>query len=59
LGRLDEAAAVYQQALALRRELDQPHLALELQAGLAQILLEQGHLPQAQVQVNQILDYNG
>jgi tetratricopeptide (TPR) repeat protein len=55
LRHLDEAATAYQQALDLRRELEQPHLATEPLAGLARISLAQGDLPQAQNHVEEIL----
>jgi tetratricopeptide (TPR) repeat protein len=59
LGRPVEAADAYRQALALRRELDQHHLAPEPLGGLARVALAQGDLPQAQAHVNEILRYLG
>jgi tetratricopeptide (TPR) repeat protein len=57
LGRLAEAADVYRQALAIRRELSQPHLAVEPLAGLARLALAQGERTQALARVEEILDY--
>src|SRR5262245_35314867 len=42
LGRPDEAASAHVQALAIRRELGQPHWAAADLAGLAQAALTQG-----------------
>lgn len=54
-GRLAEAVDVYRQALDVRRQLGQPHLATEPRAGLAQLALIQGDLAQAQRYVDEIL----
>jgi predicted ATPase/class 3 adenylate cyclase len=59
LGRLAEAAAAYRQALALQRTLKNETWAMEPLAGLAYVALAQGDLPQAQVLVEEILDYVG
>ena len=57
LGELSEAVDAYQQALDIRRELGQPHLAMETLAGLAQVSLVQSDLIQAQIYGEEILDY--
>ncbi|MCP4536396.1 MAG: tetratricopeptide repeat protein [Chloroflexi bacterium] len=57
LGRLTEAADAYQEALDIRRELDQPNLVIESLAGLARVSLTEGNLTRALVQVEQILHY--
>ncbi len=54
---LTEAARVYEEALALRQELEQPNLATEPTAGLARISLARGDLHQAQAWVEEILGY--
>jgi tetratricopeptide (TPR) repeat protein len=56
LGRLAEAAEAYQQAVALRHELKEHHLAMESLAGLAHVFLVQGDLPYARAQVEEILE---
>jgi len=43
----DQAEAAYQRALMMRRELGQEHLAVEAQAGLAQVALARGHYVEA------------
>jgi len=57
LGHLAEAADAYGQALALRRELGQPNLAMEPLAGLARVSLAQGEVAQAQGRVDEILSH--
>jgi tetratricopeptide (TPR) repeat protein len=57
LGRLEDAAAAYHEALALRRALGQPHQAVETLAGLARVSLARGELAQAQPQVEEIMDF--
>ncbi len=57
LGCLDEAAAAYQRALALRQDMGQAHLATEPLAGLAEVCLARGDLSQAMVLVGEILAY--
>ncbi|MCI0398127.1 MAG: tetratricopeptide repeat protein [Chloroflexi bacterium] len=58
LGRLHEAAAAYQEALALRRTtLGQPHQAMETLAGLARVSLAQGKVAEAHAQVEEILRF--
>ncbi len=52
--RLAEAADLYQQALDIRRELNQPHLATEPLSGLAHVSLAQGDLSQAQAHIEEI-----
>lgn len=54
---LDQAEDTYHQAKLLRLDLGQPHLALEAQAGLARVFLAQRRLPQALVEVEEILAY--
>jgi tetratricopeptide (TPR) repeat protein len=56
MGQLAEAAEIYRQAISLRHELDQPHLALDPQAGLAQTLLDQGEPAQAQAVTEGVLN---
>jgi DNA-binding SARP family transcriptional activator/Tfp pilus assembly protein PilF len=55
LGELDQAADAYHQALALRRELDELHLAAESRAGLARVALQRGNVGAAMEQVEEIL----
>ncbi|MEI2612765.1 MAG: protein kinase [Candidatus Promineifilaceae bacterium] len=50
-----EAAAAYQQALTIRRELGQPNLATEPLAGLARVALAQGQAAAAMTPVTEIL----
>ncbi|CAG0929482.1 Putative HTH-type transcriptional regulator [Thermoflexales bacterium] len=57
LGRLAEAADIYQRALDLRLDLGQPNRAMETRAGLARVALAQGDLVQAQNHVTEILNY--
>jgi len=57
LGCSAEAADAYRQALTLRRELGQHHLAPEPLAGLARVAMAQGDLPQALAHVDEILRY--
>ena len=58
LGDWAQAAHFFQQALTLGRRLfNEHHLTSEAQAGLAHVALAQGHIPQALVQVEQILTY--
>jgi tetratricopeptide (TPR) repeat protein len=52
-----EAAVVYQQALALWRELKQPTRALEALAGLCRVSLAQNDLPHARMQAEEILEH--
>ena len=54
---LPEAADAYRQALALRRELGQPHLVTEPLAGLARVCLIQGNPIEAQALVEEILGH--
>ena len=56
-GAPEEAAAAYTQALALRRQLEQPHLAAEPLAGLARCALAQGQPGRAQEAVEEIMAY--
>ncbi|HNS50799.1 MAG TPA: AAA family ATPase [Anaerolineae bacterium] len=55
LGDLDEAAGAYRQALALRQQLDEAHLAAESLAGLARVALLQADLSAAAEWVEEIL----
>jgi len=57
LGRLDEATSVYDEALALRRQLREAHRANGALAGLARVSLAQGNLRGAQAHVDKILSY--
>jgi tetratricopeptide (TPR) repeat protein len=57
LSRLDEAGDAYHQALALTRELGQPHRSVDALAGLARVAMAQGDLRQAQGQVEEILSH--
>jgi tetratricopeptide (TPR) repeat protein len=57
LGRLDEGARAYGEALALRQQLREEHLANEPLAGLARVSLALGDLQQAQTYVEEILSY--
>jgi tetratricopeptide (TPR) repeat protein len=57
LDRLAEAANAYRQAMILRREFGQPHMAMEPLAGLARISLARNDLARAQTQVEEILDF--
>jgi class 3 adenylate cyclase/tetratricopeptide (TPR) repeat protein len=56
-GKLQGASEAYQRALELRRELGEHTLAIESLAGLARISLAQDKLPQALLQVEEILDF--
>ncbi len=55
LGRLDEAADAYRQALRLRRELDAHTKAMEPLAGLARVTLAQEERADALAYVEEIL----
>jgi tetratricopeptide (TPR) repeat protein len=57
LEQLEEAAAAYQQALALRYELGEIHLTLDPLAGIARISLAKQDLPSALAPVETILSY--
>jgi len=57
LGQLSQAAEVFRQALTVRRKLGNLSLTIEPLAGLASISLDQGDLPQAQAEVEEILSY--
>lgn len=57
LGRLEEAAAAYEGALAIRTELQQPTQQMEARAGLADVALAQGDPARALSQVEPILAY--
>ncbi|MDQ4075944.1 MAG: tetratricopeptide repeat protein [Chloroflexota bacterium] len=57
LDRLEEAAGAYQQAVDLRRALNQAFLAMEPHAGLARVALAEGDLEQAQQYVVELLAY--
>jgi hypothetical protein len=57
LDRLAEAADAYRQAMILRREFGQSHMAMEPLAGLARVSLAQNDLAQAQTHVEEILGF--
>jgi ATP/maltotriose-dependent transcriptional regulator MalT len=57
--RLTEAANAYRQAIDVRSEIGQHHMALEPLAGLVRISLQQGKPDQAQSQVEEILSFLG
>jgi class 3 adenylate cyclase/tetratricopeptide (TPR) repeat protein len=57
LGQLEQATTAYRQAIQIRRELDQVHLAMESVAGLARIALAQRDLAQALAHVETILGF--
>ncbi|MDJ0754455.1 MAG: tetratricopeptide repeat protein [Ardenticatenaceae bacterium] len=52
-----EAAAAYQEAITLHRQLGQPHLAMEGVAGLARVVLAEGRLAKAVARVEEILSF--
>jgi len=52
-----KAVVAYRESLAVRQELDQPHLALGAIAGLARAAVAQGDLAVALDHVNEILSY--
>jgi tetratricopeptide (TPR) repeat protein len=56
LGRLEEAAAAYSEAVALRCELGLEHLAAESRAGLARVHLAQGRPEQALLLARGVLE---
>ncbi|MBN2004562.1 MAG: tetratricopeptide repeat protein [Anaerolineae bacterium] len=55
--KVEEAEETYRQDVALRRKLQQPHLALEPLAGLAALALKRGNLEQACIHVEEILPH--
>lgn len=57
LGRPSEAMDAYREAVTLRRQLGEHHLANAPLAGLARVCLAQGDLDQAQAYVEEILSY--
>jgi Asp-tRNA(Asn)/Glu-tRNA(Gln) amidotransferase C subunit len=57
LGRLAAAEKLYQQALALRRELSPDPQVMDTLAGLAHLHFVQGHLTQARTQLEEILTH--
>ena len=57
LAQLDEAKEVYWQSIALWSEMGIPSQAMEAQAGLARVALQQADPAQALNPVNEILDY--
>jgi tetratricopeptide (TPR) repeat protein/class 3 adenylate cyclase/tRNA A-37 threonylcarbamoyl transferase component Bud32 len=57
LGQWAEAADAYQQALTLRREMGEHHLATETQSGLVRVALDQGDPTRALAHLKEILDY--
>jgi hypothetical protein len=56
-GRLETAENYYRQALAVRRELNQPHYAVEDTAGLAQVTRALGQEQPAQAFLAETVDY--
>jgi adenylate cyclase len=54
-GGLEEAIETYEKALQMRHEMSQPHLAAEIQAGLAQVHHAQGNTGQALAYVEVVL----
>jgi tetratricopeptide (TPR) repeat protein len=57
LGRLSEATEAFEQAVTLRRELGEHHLATESLAGLVRVALTQQDLPQVRARAEEILDF--
>jgi tetratricopeptide (TPR) repeat protein len=57
MGELEDAAAAYEQALRLRREIGQEGPAIDDVAGLARVALKQGQLPQALAHVEEALEW--
>jgi len=57
LGELDAAAATYEEALCLRREIGQEALAMDSLAGLARVTLKQGQMVRASTYVEETLDW--
>ena len=57
MGHWKAAADAYRQAMMMRRQVGERHMAIESVAGLARVLLAQGDLPQAQTLVQEILAY--
>jgi len=53
----EKAVTAYQESLAIRRELDQPHLAMGVLAGLARAEVARGDLSAAQDHVEEITAY--
>ncbi|MDF1516003.1 MAG: hypothetical protein P1S60_19500, partial [Anaerolineae bacterium] len=53
----EEAVTNYRRSLEIRHELEQPHLAIEVQANLAQVLLLQGEMAEASVLIEKVLAY--
>ncbi|MBN1484574.1 MAG: tetratricopeptide repeat protein [Chloroflexia bacterium] len=56
-GQLQQSVRTYRRAIRVRLEVDQPHLAVEPQAGLAEALEAQGERAAALEQVGQILHF--
>ena len=57
LGRLAEAESAFRRALALRRELGQPNVAMESLAGLVRVALARNDLSQACAYADEILEH--
>jgi tetratricopeptide (TPR) repeat protein len=57
LGKFEDGRAAYQEALDLRRDLGQAHLATEPLAGLARVALAQGDVMGAKTCVEEILSH--
>ena len=56
-GKWDEATAVYQQAVAIRQQLEQTNLSLEPMAGIVNLSLAQGTPEKAAVEAEIILEH--
>ncbi len=57
MGELEEALTSYQDALDIRRSLNQPNLAMEPLAGFALVSLKRNNIPTAREHVEEILEY--
>ncbi|MEM7535618.1 MAG: tetratricopeptide repeat protein [Chloroflexota bacterium] len=57
LGDFVGARDAYERGLILRRQLNQPHLALDFRAGLARVALAYSEVLQAMVHIRAIFDY--
>ncbi len=57
LGRWDEVAAAFREALEMRQAIGQPHLVAEVSAGLARVALAQDDLAGARAHVEQVLEH--
>lgn len=57
LGKIEASQAAYREALKKRQDLNQHHLAVEAQAGLASIALAQQRLSKAQAYLQEVLSF--